>query len=294
MKPFSEAKRREIIRELDYKAPPWKNQLPYKNEFINANTINLEPDNIIYRFFNKDTFLKTLRDKKLCLVRPSSWADPYENYILSSIGITPQGKRIGFEKLRNNFYAQCWTIKSECDGLWKNYGLCSNGETIAIKVKTNVKKLMNDFYEMTNTIFHSNSYFIGKVEYLDNASFQNISNKTISLLKHLTSINSPHSLLIKRKAFSYEEEVRLIFHKMNTDNPDDFKNVKNMWDDSDKFFVSFDPNILFDEIEIDPWLNEDACKKITKEIKDLGYDGIIHQSQLYKRPNFELNISDRI
>lgn len=292
MKPFSEDRRREILRELlDYKAPGWKDQLPYKDEFINANTIDLEPNDTIYRFFNKDTFLKTLKEKKLCLIWPDSWADPYENYILSSIGVTVQGKRVGFEKLRQNYYAQCWTTKSECDGLWRNYGKCSNGEVLAIKVKSSVKKLMNDFYDMSNTIFHSNSYFIGKVKYLDNDYFLNISQNTFSLLDIIVG-NSPQALLIKRKAFSYEEEVRLIFHKMKTDDPDDFKNVKNKWDDSNKFFVFFNPNILFDEIEIDPRISEDACKEIIKEIRSLGYDGKIHQSQLYKRPNFELKISD--
>lgn len=293
MKPFSEDSRREILRELlDYKAPPWTDQLPYKDEFINANTIDLEPNDTIYRFFNKDTFFKTLKENKLCLVRPNKWADPYENYILSSIGITPQGKRVGFEKLRNDFYAQCWTMKSECDGLWRNYGKGLNGDSIAIKVKTSVNKLMDCFYDMTNNIFHSNSYFIGKVEYRNDEFFENISKTTISLIDHLTSIASPHSLLIKRNAFSYEEEVRLIFHKMNTDNPDDFKDVKNKWDDSDKFFVSFAPNILFDEVEIDPWLSEEDCNKIIKEIRDLGYTGLINQSQLYYRPNFNLKISD--
>jgi len=294
MKPFFEAERKKILGDLlNYQAPPWKDQLTYKNEFTNANMINLEPDNIIYRFFNKDTFLKTLKEKKLCLVRPIIWADPYENYILSSIGITPQGKRVGFEKLRNNYYAQCWTIKSECDGLWRNYGKCSNGEAIAIKVKTNVKKLMNDFYDMSNTFYHSDSYFIGKVEYHDNDYFQKIPEKSISLLD-VNLTNAPHALLLKRKAFSYEEEVRLIFRKMETNNPDVFKNVKNMWDDSDKFFVSFDPNTLLDEIEIDPWLSKDTCMKITNEIRNLGYNGIIHQSQLYKRTDFELKISDCI
>jgi len=93
------------------------------------------------------------------------------------------------------------------------------------------------------------------------------------------------SLLIKRLSFGYEKEVRIIFSKPST-NEIDLNTITNPWDNSDLFFVNIDPNTLFEEIEIDPWLRKEDYDKLKQEIVDLGYTGHITKSSLYDKPFF--------
>lgn len=262
-----------------------KNCVPFKNEFIDANTINLSLDDTIYRIFSLDKFKKTLDKNKLCLVRPHKWEDPFENFLLNSEGRLDDGTPVGFENIRNNYYGQCWTLKKECDGLWRNY---KGDEPAAIKVKTTVGKLMEQFYDLTNK-FHELSYFIGKVDYVSDTEIENFFKSEIDIMNFQSGVEFAQTLLIKRLSFAYEEEVRIIFCKPST-NEIDLSKIRNPWNNSDLFFVNIDPNSLFEEIEIDPWLTKEEFEKLKQEIIDLGFTGHITHSSLYNKPFFVTKI----
>lgn len=289
MNPFDESKRRDDLKELERKTNYFKDCIPFKNDFIDLNTINLNQTDFIYRFFNLDNFLKTLNERKLCLVRPHLWEDPYENYISNGIGQLRDGRKVNLPDIKNNFYAQCWTIKSECDGLWRNYRCSQKTSTItpsniAIKVKSTVRQLMDQFYDLTFAKLHYNSYFIGKVNYIPALAYENLYREGISLTDFETGMDCITHLLTKRDAFKYEEEVRIIFYKLNIEERYS-KDVRNKWDSTDYFFVNFEPNNLFIEIEIDPWVNENKFDDISKMISNCGYKGKINNSHLYSKPS---------
>lgn len=281
MKNFDYNQRHKKIIQLDRLTNAGQNCAPYKNEFIDANSINLALDETIYRIFSLDKFKRTLKDKKLCLVRPHKWEDPFENFLLNSTGQLDDGTLVGFDTIRSNYYGQCWTLKKECDGLWRNY---KGDEPSAIKVKTTVGKLMNQFYDLSNK-FHQLSYFIGKVDYVTDTEIENYFKNEIDIMNFQSGVEFAQSLLIKRLSFSYEEEVRIIFSKPSTDEID-LNTVTNPWDNSDLFFVNIDPNALFEEIEIDPWLTKEDYDKLKQEIVNLGYTGHITRSSLYDKPFF--------
>jgi hypothetical protein len=285
MKNFDFNKRHRKIIQLDYLTEHGTNCEPFKNEFLDANSINLALDDTIYRIFSIDKFKKTLESKKLCLVRPTKWQDPFENFLLNSTGHLDDGTVVGFETIRDKFYGQCWTLKKECDGLWRNY---KGAEPSAIKVKTTVQKLMNDFYDLTNK-FHELSYFIGKVDYVTDTEIENFFKNEIDIMDFQSGVEFAQTLLIKRLSFAYEEEVRIIFSKPST-NEIDLTQVKNPWDDSDLFFVNIDPNILFEEIEIDPWLPTADYENLQNELRAMGYTGHITRSSLYDKPFFVTKI----
>lgn len=281
MKPFDFKQRHDKIIQLDQLTNAGKNCAPYKSYFMDANSIDLVPDDTIYRIFSYDKFIKTLKSKKLCLVRTNKWQDPFENFLLNSMGQLENGTKVGFDSIRDKFYGQCWTQKKECDGLWRNY---KEGDTSAIKVKSTVGKLMEQFYDLTNK-FHELSYFIGKVEYVSDDEIVNYFKNEIDIMNFQSGVEFAQTLLIKRLAFAYEEEVRIIFSKPSTDEID-LATVRNPWDNSDLFFVQIDPNTLFDEIEIDPWLSIDEFEKLKQEIISLGFTGRITRSSLYDKPFF--------
>lgn len=281
MKPFEYETRHRNVILLDRKSANGSNPAPYKEEYIDNNSINLSLDDTIYRIFSVDKFKRTLADKKLCLVRPSKWEDPFENLLLNSVGQLADGTEVGFESIRDSYYGQCWTLRKECDGLWRNY---KGREPAAIKVKTTVGKLMNQFYDLTNK-FHELSYFIGKVEYATDEEIVDFFRDEIDLLSFQSNVEIVQSLLIKRLSFSYEEEVRLIFSRPST-NEIDLGSVRNPWDDSDRFFVNIDPDTLFDEIEIDPWITQAQYRSLESDIRALGFSGQVTRSSLYDKPFF--------
>ncbi len=285
MKIFDPQTRHTKVIQLDQLTNAGQNVLPYKNEFIDINTINLAITESIYRIFSIDKFKKTLQSKKLCLVRPFKWEDPFENFLLNSVGVLKDGSQVGFENIRDNYYGQCWTLKKECDGLWRNY---KGKEPAAVKVKSTVSKLMEEFYDLTNK-FHMLSYFIGKVEYVPDVEIENYFKNTIELMGFQSGVEIIQTLLIKRLSFAYEEEVRILFSRPST-NEININTVKNPWDDSDYFFVNIDPNNLFDEVEIDPWLPKSEFERLKTEFIALGFTGKIIQSGLYNRPFFVARI----
>lgn len=281
MNPFNFEERHKKIIQLDFSTNPTTAQNQFKDQYIDINTINLDSEEEIYRIFSLEKFIKTLQSNKLCLVRTHLWQDPFENFLLQSNGVLQNGTQVGFENIRDKFYGQCWTLKKECDGLWRNY---KGTDKSAIKVKSRVKTLMNQFYDMTNH-FHNLSYFIGKVDYVQDSAIENFFKNEIDIMNFQSGVEFAESLLIKRLAFAYEEELRIIFSKP-TNSDIDLSKIKNPWDDSDLFFVNIDPNLLFEEIEIDPWLTPKEFEDLKQEIIDLGFTGNITQSSLYNKPFF--------
>jgi hypothetical protein len=285
MNPFNYQSRHKKIIELDA-AENFNNPINnVKNTYIDLNTINLNQDDKIYRIFSLDKFIKTLENNSLCLVRTHKWEDPFENFLLQSNGVLSDGTEIGFDVIRDNFYGQCWTLRRECDGLWRNY---KGTEPSAIKVKSTVNNLMKQFYDLTND-FHMLSYFIGKVKYVSDNEIEEFFRDEIDIMNFQSGVEFAESLLIKRLAFSYEEELRIIFSKPNNSDLDITK-ITNRWDESDLFFIKIDPNILFEEIELDPWISPNDAKELEQKIRSLGFTGKILQSSLYNKPFFTAKI----
>jgi len=89
------------------------------------------------------------------------------------------------------------------------------------------------------------------------------------------------TLFIKREKYAFENEVRLLFYALDSENCDS-SNIKNGWDiESDIFSFEIDINDVIEEIVLHPELNNENCDKMTEEIRMLGYNGIIRRSTLF-------------
>ncbi len=286
MKPFSIEERQRKIVEIDRQTGGDKSlDINYKDEYLDINAINLDLNENLFRIFDFDRFINDLQENKLTLVRPKKWQDPFENFLLNSQGKLDDGTMVNFQPIRDSFYGQCWTLKEECDGLWRNF---RSGDKCAVKVKVNSKKLFEAFYDFTNK-FHNLSYFIGKVEYVSDDEIESFFKEKIDFFHFQNGIELAYTLLLKRSSFAYEDEVRLIFHKPSTDEID-INEIKNPWDNSDLFKFQIDINELFEEIVFDPWIQPTEYDTKKQEIIELGYTGPINRSSLYDRPFFVARI----
>jgi len=266
MKQFSVYKRNKTISEIDSKTGETDyNDNQFLDVFINVNSFNLDLSEELYRIFKWDHFIDDLLNKKLTLVRTFKWDDKFENFMLNFPAL--YNDKVGdLSNLRDSFYVSCWSLKSECDGLWRSYK--PNKRNCSVKVKVNAKKLFASIYNIKN-INHDSNYFIGKVRYISDNEILNILKRTYKLRDLDDGLIFAQQLFIKRKPFKYEQEVRIIVRDENY-NDDIMK-------------IQIDPNLLFEEIILDPWIKLSTFKKKMREIKDAGYFGSITRSSLYDK-----------
>ncbi|MEN8890464.1 MAG: hypothetical protein ABF239_03955 [Wenyingzhuangia sp.] len=278
MKPYNHNTRKNTIIRIDFeKRQKGLNDNDYKDEYLEINSVDLDLNENIYRIFNYEYFLNDLKDNMLTLVHPHKWQDPYENFFLNADGIRDDGLEISFENVKNSFYSQCWSLKEECDGLWRNY---KGINEFAIQVKTNAKKLFSSIYDINNT-FHYLSFFIGKVDYLDNDEFAHYFDEKVDFNNFQSGMEFATTLLVKRKPFAYEEEIRIIV-KRESDTQHDNTN--------DIFRIPSNLNDVIEEIVFDPWVTDIIFKEKSQELRALGYSGLIKKSNLYENPKFIINV----
>jgi len=166
----------------------------------------LSPDTKIYRVVNVDRFFELIEERKLILVKPHKWDDPFENLLSKTIAINSKGERIGFS-ITNDFFGQCWTLRKECDGIWRNYASLNNG----VRLETTVRKLLSVLFNYESK-WANIACFIGKVIYKTESEIKdNLADIITQCLFDTSGKNTAKTLLIKRKEFEYEKEVRLLY-----------------------------------------------------------------------------------
>lgn len=234
----------------------------------NANAINLELDTPIYRILSYPRFLEMLRTHQNTLVRPSMWDDPFENVLLNHEYRKPNGDLIDMSCISNSWYGQCWTHRSEeCDGLWRVY--TNNGAQRSVRIKTTIRKIFEPLYDGSRD--KEWQFFIGRVDYSTEEEIRGILELASQpLAGDHTNVNQMQMLLTKRKEFSYEQEVRILYCKgVDHDNHDIISQYNIM------------PDVVFEEVLLDPWCQDHMVKNYADEIYLAGYHGVVSKSKLY-------------
>jgi len=252
------------------------------NNFINIQ--QAERDKSIYRIVSLGRLFDIFKNRKLMLVQPKLWDDPYENCIL-------QGKfffsGVGMVSIayRSKFYGSCWTLHDETDAMWRIYAPNKDG----VKIKTSINKLFNSLLDTRNNLhFKDRECFIGKVTYETEAGivdfFHRLSTSDDKKLLFVdrTMISQVMTLLIKREAFVHEKEVRLIYY----DQQNECRNRRNGCCE-EIFQYEIQPESLFEEIIFDPRMDIGKYKQVSECFQQkFSWDLPIKQSTLYRYPSF--------
>jgi hypothetical protein len=262
---------------MDYEIEPRR----LKDLYIECNTINLDLTIKLYRVLNYNTLLDCLKNKCLFMSKPSIWADPYETFLMNYKTKMKDGTIVGFEPIKERIYCQCWSTNEESEALWNVH---SSPDFSSVKIKSCGEKLMEYLYDINNQ-FHYLSYFIGSVDYVSEEFIMELLNEGIS--KYFSSMTGGmsiiQSLFIKRKAFAYEDEVRLVFNVPNSSDVD-FSKITNIWDIRNNFYsFKIDINDLIEKITFHPNLKDVKCIEMENEIRKLGYTGEINRSKLFSK-----------
>ena len=87
--------------------------------------------------------------------------------------------------------------------------------------------------------------------------------------------NRAQSLLLKRRAFAHEDEVRLIWVN------------KDQRGANDPLTINVDPNDFIDDVRFDPRIIEFERKERQERANALGYEGPFSNSMLYQKTFFQ-------
>ena len=246
----------------------------------------LKRSDAIYRTISLERLFELFATKQNVVVRPKLWDDPFENLALNSTTFMDNENKNS--DLKDNVYGQCWTLHTASDAIWRIY---SNG-TDGVRIKTTVGELLGALAEgIQNTApqTHPNtppdglpsiSAYIGKVRYLYKNKLSNFADTHFAKGLDGNGKKIAETLLVKRKAFKHEREVRLVYFAQGSKAAGDI------------YRFPFDPHKLVSQIMLHPQLTPVHASDLKKKIKqDTGYKGEIKRSLMYQPPkNFVFKI----
>ncbi len=249
------------------------------HDFEKENAFGLKSLDVpIYRIMPKHYLVDAIQKSHLVLVKPASWEDPFENFLLKC-KVTLGGHPVSINEFKERLYGLCWSLHQETDAMWRIYSPYKVGEEDrkkdGIKVRTTARKLFNALLKVPHK-YAPLRYFIGAVEYLSEQKLVDFFSdpKTWKNFTLDSTARGPvMALLLKREEFSHEKEVRVVFQCDKTECGDKLK------------YFPIDPNSFFEEIVFDPRiLDPQIIDDWTKELKGLGFQNPIYQSPMYKLP----------
>ena len=224
----------------------------------------------------------SIAKKELTLTCPFYWDDPFENPMFRADFILPEGKRIELQEEGEKLFCQSWTMDEESDAHWRLYGSHSNG----VCITTSVRDLLFHAY---NAFDISNNDFvpvkIGKVIYLTEAEIAEYYQSNDKFVQEFTESNCSgyyRSLLIKRQAYKYENEVRLIAHDFD---------AKHGCNESHRLTVPLTSLNWIKNISFGPSIDSDTYEAHRARLSGLGLHAkLVSQSQLYGLLSYKVDL----
>lgn len=239
--------------------------------------IQSEQKTDIYRFTTVERLLNMVVQKTNTLVNPRKWEDPFENALAMHIRlIKPDGSTIPYP-LRNRAYGQCWTLTRETDAFWRMYIPKGSG----VRLRTSIRCLYKSLENNCKNPYPSMSCFIGRVDYRTEEELTKCFNDKEWVNDNFHGQGTQghvDTLLLKRKEFEPENEVRLLY--LDPSNKDH----------GDYFPYSINPSSVITEVTFDPRMDDKLYATYESILKSLDFTGVINKSQLYKVPDINIQV----
>lgn len=256
--------------------------------------IQIGGDGCIYKYMTINSVLKCFENRNIMFREPSAWPDKYESRFYNadfSAIISTDAQHI----CNNKVYACCFTKQSQNEASWKVYrndkpDNDAQRYCVQIKLKrTKLREMLNKYAKVNQM-----RLFEGIVDYLSNYNIEHLHEKELLLkdgskkpneLYHIyfdtfTDANYLKLLLLKRKAFEHEKEVRFFLV------PDEIKAKGN-----DSIFPNIGWKDLIEEIRMDFNTPSYLYEMFVNKCKVLGIDEKkIEQFDVYNMPDLSIKI----
>ena len=220
-----------------------------------------------------------LTDKNNVLVRPTMWEDPWEK-IVSNAKFNWNNEYMEIDAAnfkKHSWFGQCWSKEEVNDTIWRIFTPCRKKRTVRIKVSYD-----KFFAECRKHQEHHDGiyFYLNNVRYAEQNE-KSFSEKISDVIDDYTSqtiFASTHDymmlvelgiLMTKRKAFEYEQELRLLVYVESESNEENL--------------FTYDCNFpaIVENVELDPWTPKGEIEEIKEKLSMYFNDEIIHPSDLY-------------
>lgn len=255
-------------------------------QFVNITEKEFLKHKLLYKHMPLENALRSLNEKYFWFANPSSWKDPFEKRFLEAKYIM-NGKEVNFN-WKNKVFCTCLTQTLTSEAYWNIY----KHNNIGIEFRIYRKKLLEELKNLDGTY----KIFIGRAEYLKTSEIKRdlreipFSPPIAANIKINSDTFASRLFLLKRIAFKYEDEIRIIIVKKNPTKEVGIK-VNYKCNNTD----------IIHQIVLDPNLGENTSLMLKKVLADeygfipiVGKDNETHrvlQSQLYARQSVaELHI----
>jgi len=232
--------------------------------FIDLN--DKEKQKPIYRYIDFYRVIQMFKNKELVFTLPKLWDDPFESYIIDS-DIKHSINSKSYLQYKYIVHGSCWTRKTVSDAMWRIY----SPHKMAVRIKTK-PILLGNMLESALKKYPRSSWYIGKVQYLTQKKILEIAKSYVEQLdSENRDIIAAKSLLIKRRAFSHEQEVRVIIIDRHRKSNKGILKIK------------LNPYEIIQSILIDSRAPDELLDVYSNYLKnELKYNGRISKSILYK------------
>lgn len=238
-------------------------------KFINITEEEFLAKDLLFKYLPLENALRTLKDKTIWFANPSSWKDPFEKRFLNAKYIR-DNKEVKF-KWKDRVFCSCFTQTITSEAFWNTY----TQNSIGIEFRIDRKKLLEELKKADD----SYKIYIGKVEYLKTEDIKRglrsiPFNPPIPNSTNLnTDLFAARLFLLKRIAFSYEDEIRIIIVKENSTKQNGIG-----------FIYNCENTSLVQRIVIDPNIGDYTLSVLKRVfIEDFGFKPIINTGKAFNR-----------
>lgn len=252
--------------------PHDEGDLQMANAIPDRSILNLAEEDLdrhIYRIMPEEYVINLFNHRENVLSQVHNWKDKFENFQLNLGGVlNGEPFEYGF---REDFVGQCWTRENLSEAMWGIYANDPNCRFLRIRSTPRklLISLLNEHPEMPQ-----DTCFIGKVLYEREKKLKAIA-QSAGNLEHGAK-RFAESLLLKRRSFRHESEVRLIY----------FGHANN-YDEKGLYRYAVDPHGIITQIMADPNRDRSKWSSDKKRLRaSTGYDGEIKRSKIYDPPDW--------
>lgn len=180
--------------------------------FVNLNEEDFLKKKLLYKHMPIENALRSLNEKYIWFANPTTWKDPFEKRFIEAKYIR-KGKEVRFN-WKDRVFCTCLTQTQTSEAYWNIYKQGNIGVEFRIYREMLLRELQKygDAYKI----------YIGRVEYLKTNDIKKENLREIPFnpaLKPNVTLNSDlfaaRLFLLKRVAFKYEDEIRILIVKKN-------------------------------------------------------------------------------
>ena len=242
--------------------PPARSIIGLNSEEMDQHIYRIMPEEYVIGIFNKNENVMS---------QVHNWKDKFENFQLRLGGIL-NGETFEYS-FKSDFVGQCWTREYLSEAMWGIYA--NDKEKRFLRIRSTPRKLLSGLIQ-AHPEMPQDTCFIGKVLYKTESELEEYLRNDGIL--QIDAARFAESLLLKRKAFSHESEIRLIYFGNN-----------NSYNKNGLYSYSVDPHSMITQIMADPNRNPQTWETDKQRLFEAtGFNGKIKRSQIYDPPRWKL------